>query len=83
MSQDNRDDRRNYKRENLYTVIVVFNEGGRSQFYKVHKVEADKPAVWTRFEKFVKGKFADKLSHANLYGGVTKKFARQVDFKKK
>lgn len=76
-------DRAGYKRENLYSVIVVFIVNGQNGFYKLRNIEADKPAVWNRFEAFVRGKYGDGLSHANLYGGISKRFSRQIDFKKK
>lgn len=66
-----------YKRENLYTVIVVYDgPDGKAAFAKYHNIDCDKPATWTRTKAFFKSKFPT-VKHANIYGGVTREYKRQ------
>jgi hypothetical protein len=68
-----------YKRENLYTAIVIhrlpgakFNTGA-----KFHKIDADKPASLERFKVFCKKKFPDSR-YINFYGGITGTYKMRV-----
>jgi hypothetical protein len=72
-----------FKRENLYTCIVMCWEQCSNITYtgkKFHNVDADKPAVWQRFLHFVRKDFPN-ASHINIYGGISRNFIRQEKLK--
>jgi hypothetical protein len=69
----------NYKRENLYTAVVVYTEAGKPKFAKYRNIDADKPASWIRTKAFFKDRFPT-ATHVNLYGGISRVFKRQERF---
>jgi hypothetical protein len=67
-----------YKRENLYTVIVVYDgPNGQPAFAKYRNIDCDKPATWERTKRFFEKKFPT-AKHANIYGGISREYKKQV-----
>lgn len=69
-----------YRRENLYKIIVVFDRGnGSTGFAKFRNIQVDKPASWRRTERFLHREFPTML-HVNVYGGITGQFKKQIPY---
>ena len=65
---------KNYKREDLYTVLVFYQKSdGSTGCAKYHNIEVDKPGQWKKAEEYFRRKFPS-ATHANKYGGVTKQY---------
>lgn len=68
-----------YKRETLYTVIFFYIEG-TVKGHKLHNIEADKDPAWNRTVEYIR-ELHPTVTHANLYGGITRTFKRQINLK--
>jgi hypothetical protein len=75
----------NYKREDLYTVIVFckteiwpqsMTPADQLHCLKYRNVAADKPAVLEHFKKFIRSKFRN-AKYFNIYGGITGDYVRR------
>lgn len=68
-----------YKRENLYTVIVFYQDGQTLKAAKYHKIQCDKPGSWKATIAFFKQKFPT-AEYCNIYGGVSGDYRRREYF---
>lgn len=71
-----------YNRETLYTCIVVIQHRvtdhgyNATQFLKYRNIDADKPAVFDRFKRFIRERWPEG-KYLNLYGAMSGKYIRR------
>lgn len=69
------------KKENRFTLTICYqDDGGRERWHKWRNVLVDNKASWSNTKKALLAYFPG-LKHVNIYGGISKKFYKQIRVK--